>query len=53
MDRCNKIDNELIKIKAITLDLDIKLNLIIDFLNRKEENRGYILGSYKTAFNQN
>ena len=51
LSRCDKIDEELLKLKALTLDLDIKLNLIIDFLTRKEENRGYFLGSYKTDFN--
>ena len=51
LSRCDKIDEELLKLKALTLDLDIKLNLIIDFLTRKEENREYFLGSYKTDFN--
>tara|TARA_Y100000389_G_C16969840_1_gene275122 strand:+ start:254 stop:454 length:201 start_codon:yes stop_codon:yes gene_type:complete len=30
-----------------------KIDLLIDFLERKEENRGYLLGSWKTEFKKN
>lgn len=51
-DRLLIIENELVDIKKLVNQLNNKIDNIIDFLKKKENNRGYILGSYKTDFDE-
>ncbi len=51
-DRLLLIENELVEVKKGINLLTIRIDSIIDFLKKKEENRGYLLGSYKTDFDE-
>ena len=51
-DRLLLIENELVEVKKGINQLNKRLDTIIDFLKKKENNRGYILGSYKTDFDE-
>lgn len=46
------IENEILEVKKELCKITINLDKIIDFLQRKENNRGYLLGSYKTDFDE-
>ncbi len=51
-DRLLLIENEIVDVKKDLSKISIKLDKIIDFLQRKENNRGFLLGSYKTDFDE-
>jgi hypothetical protein len=51
-DRLLLIENEIVDIKKELSKISINLDKIIDFLQRKENNRGFLLGSYKTDFDE-
>ena len=51
-DRLLLIENEIVEVKKDLFKISIKLDNIIEFLKKKENNRGYLLGSYKTEFDE-
>lgn len=51
-DRLLNIENELVDIKKSVQNLSLRIDKIIDFLKKKEDNRGYILGSWRTDFDE-
>ena len=51
-DRLLLIENEVVEVKLELSKISIKIDKIIDFLQRKESNRGYLIGSYKTDFDE-
>ena len=51
-DRLLNIENELVDIKKVVNKLNNRIDTIIQFLKKKENNRGYLVGSYKTDFDE-
>lgn len=51
-EKLTTIDKDIVEVKKELFNLSIKLDKIIDFLQRKESNRGYILGSWKTEWDE-
>ena len=48
--RLVSIDKKIDNIGKEVNKINTKLDKIIDFLQRKEDNRGFLVGSYKTEF---
>ena len=51
-EKLTTIDKDIVEVKKELFNISIKLDKIIDFLQRKESNRGYILGSWKTEWDE-
>ena len=50
IERLDTVNKEIKMLKSKNNEMIQKMDLLIDFLERKEQNRGYILGSWKTEF---
>ena len=50
VERLENMNKEIKMLKSKNNEMVQKMDLLIDFLERKEQNRGYILGSWKTEF---
>ena len=50
IERLDNINKEINMLNFKHHEINQKLDSLIDFLERKEQNRGYILGSWKTEF---
>ena len=50
IERLDTVNKEIKMLKSKNNEMVQKMDLLIDFLERKEQNRGYILGSWKTEF---
>ena len=50
VEQLENMNNEIKMLKSKNNEIVQKMDLLIDFLERKEQNRGYILGSWKTEF---
>ena len=50
VERLENMNKEIKILKSKNNEIVQKMDLLIDFLERKEQNRGYILGSWKTEF---
>lgn len=50
VERLENMNKEIKMLKSKNNEMVQKIDLLIDFLERKEQNRGYILGSWKTEF---
>lgn len=50
IERLDNINKEIHMLNFKHHEINQKLDSLIDFLERKEQNRGYILGSWKTEF---
>jgi len=50
VERLENMNKEIKMLKSKNNEIVQKMDLLIDFLERKEQNRGYILGSWKTEF---
>ena len=50
LERVDNANKEIKMLKSMQKEMSVKMDLLIDFLERKEENRGYLVGSWKTEF---
>lgn len=50
IERLDILENSIKNLTITQNKIINKIDLLIDFLERKEENRGYLLGSWKTEF---
>ena len=53
IERLDMLENSIKNLTIKQNNVITKIDLLIDFLERKEENRGYLLGSWKTEFKKN
>jgi hypothetical protein len=53
IERLDMLENSIKNLTIKQNTVITKIDLLIDFLERKEENRGYLLGSWKTEFKKN